>query len=165
MIMRTINTLILLVFFTSGLMAQVNTTLVFTNPDDNSQIKEFNIGDYVELHYLNKKKKHIKSIECRISEIKGNVLKVRGIENTFSGGRVPVNAIVGFQELDQQEAKRREEIKKTATTTAIASGFFAKNTRQALKFGAGIGAAEGIAKAVTKVEKGEEHWHWLVSVK
>lgn len=163
--MRTINTLILLVFFTSGLMAQVNTTLVFTNPDDTNEVMEFNIGNYVELHYLNKRKKHIKSIECRIAEIKGNTIKVKGIENTFSGGRIPINSIVGFQELDQVEAHRREEIKKTATATAIASGFFAKNTKQALKFGAGIGAAEGIAKAVTKVEKGEEHWHWKVSVK
>lgn len=147
------------------LQAQVHTTLVMTNPDDASDTREFSVGHYVELHFLNKKGKHVKSLECRIKEIKDGYVKVSGIENTLSGHKIPLRMIVGFQELDQDEAHRREEIKKTATTAAIASGFFAKNTKSALKMGAGIGVAEGIAKAVTKVEKGEEHWHWLVSIK
>lgn len=162
---RSIITLFLIVGFSAALQAQVSTTLVMTNPDDASDTREFSIGNYVELHFLNKRGKHVKSLEVRIKEIKGDFVRVTGIENTLSGHKIPLRMIVGFQELDQTEAQRREEIKKAASTAAIASGFFAKNTKSALKLGAGIGVAEGIAKAATKVEKGEEHWHWLVSAK
>ena len=162
--MKHILSFFIFLAFSSSAYSQVQTTLRFTNPDDNSQVVEFHIGDYVELHYFNKKKKHIKSVECRIASIKKGVLKVKGIQNTFSGDKIPADMIVGFQELDQAEAHRREEIKKTTTLAAIAGGVVASDVKEAAIIGGGIGVANGIAKAATKVEKGEEHWHWLVKV-
>lgn len=162
---RSFLTLYLIISASLALQAQVSTTLVMTNPDDATDTREFSIGNYVELHFLNKKGKHVKSLEVRIKEIKEGYVKVTGIENTLSGRKIPLRMIVGFQELDQAEAQRREDIKKAASTAAIASGFFANNAKSAFELGAGIGVVEGIAKAATKVEKGEEHWHWLVSVK
>lgn len=162
--MKVISSILLSFIISSMALGQVQTTLVFTNPEDSTETVEFHIGDYVELHYFNKKKKHIKSLECRISSIKNGVLKVKGIQNTFSADKIPAVMIVGFQELDQAEAHRREEIKKATTIAAIAGGVVADDFKEAALIGGGIGVANGIAKAATKVEKGEEHWHWLVKV-